>query len=53
MTPLKIEEIKSLLIKAGYEKELNEILFIEDINLNDIDSNIDFDITPIEFEELY
>lgn len=54
MTPQKIEELKTILINAGYEKELNDILFIEDIDLKGLESlDIDFDIEPIEFDELY
>ena len=40
MTIQTKEEIIKLLIVAGYEKELNDIFFIEDIE-------------PIEFDELY
>ena len=40
MTPQTMKDIKLLLTNAGYEKELNDIFFIEDIE-------------PIEFDELY
>ncbi len=60
MKPQTMEEIKALLINAGYEKELNDILFIEDIEpieFEDMELGlIDFDnyeIEPIEFDELY
>lgn len=57
MTPQKIEELKTLLTNAGYEKELNDILFIEDIDLKVLEpidiELIDFDVEPIEFDELY
>jgi hypothetical protein len=55
MKPQTMEEIKALLINAGYEKELNDIFFIEDLNLEELEP-IDFDnyeIEPIEFDELY
>ena len=52
MKPQTIEELKALLINAGYEKELNDIFFIEDIKLIEVEP-IDFDLEPIEFDELY
>lgn len=45
-------EIESLLINAGYEFALNDILIIEDIEPFEVEP-IDFDFEPIEFEELY
>lgn len=63
MTPQIKEEITRLLIAAGYEEQLNDILLIEDLNLDlepfEIDLKpfdlelLDFDFEPIEFEELY
>jgi hypothetical protein len=55
MTIQTKEEIIKLLIVAGYEKELSDILFIEDIEPIEFEL-IDFDnyeIEPIEFDELY
>lgn len=52
MTLQTKEEITKLLIVAGYEKELNDIFFIEDIKLIEVEP-IDFDLEPIEFDELY
>lgn len=40
MTSQKIKEIKKILIKAGYEKEIKDIFFMEDF---------DFNIEPIDF----
>lgn len=56
-----IEHIKNILIYSGYEDELKDILFIEDLNFDDMnfDINLDdledfnLDLEPIEFEELY
>lgn len=49
-----INEIKQILIDSGYEKELNDILFIEDIELLDLDFEpLDLDFEPLEFDELY
>lgn len=64
MTKEVKEEIENYLIAGGYVEQLNDILIIEDINLDDIESiNEDDlllleleelqDIEPIEFEELY
>ena len=54
MKPQTIEELKALLINAGYEKELNDIFFIEDLNLELEPIEFDnFEIEPIEFDELY
>ena len=63
MTPQTKEELKTLLINAGYEKELDDILFIEDIEPLEIGPldlefddellDLDFNIEPIEFDELY
>lgn len=50
-----INEIKQILINAGYEKELNDILFIEDFEPLEFEL-IEFDnyeIEPLEFDELY
>lgn len=52
MTPQTKEEIIKLLIVAGYEKELNDILFIEDMEPLEFEP-IDFNFEPIEFDELY
>lgn len=52
MTSQTMENIKVLLINAGYEKELNDILFIEDIKPLELEL-INFDYEPIEFDELY
>lgn len=52
MTIQTKEEIIKLLIVAGYEKVLNDIYFIEDIETLEFEP-IDFDIEPIEFDELY
>jgi hypothetical protein len=52
MTSQTMENIKVLLINAGYEKELNDILFIEDIEPLELEL-INFDYEPIEFDELY
>ncbi|WP_122894129.1 hypothetical protein [Arcobacter peruensis] len=61
MTKETIEHIKKILIYSGYEDELKDILFIEDLedfevegleDLHDLDLE-DFEIEPIEFEELY
>ena len=52
MTLQTKEEITKLLIVAGYEKELNDIFFIEDIKPIEVEP-IDFDLEPIEFDELY
>ena len=58
-----INEMKQILINAGYEKELNDILFIEDIEPLDLDFEpldlgfdfepLDLDFEPLEFDELY
>ena len=49
-----INEMKQILINAGYEKELNDILFIEDIEPLDLDFEpLDLDFEPLEFAELY
>ena len=65
MKPQTIEELKALLINAGYGRELNDIFFIEDIEpiefeLIEFDNYEiepfnydDFKIEPIEFDELY
>ena len=61
MKPQTIEELKALLINAGYGRELNDIFFIEDIEPIDFEgfdySNLgldsDFDFEPIDFDELY
>lgn len=55
MKPQTIEELKALLINAGYEKELSDILFIEDLSLEELEAIEfeDFEIEPIEFDELY
>lgn len=56
MKPQIIEELKALLINAGYEKELSDILFIEDIEpLEELEAIEfeDIEIEPIEFDELY
>ena len=61
MCIITINEIKEILVKAGYEKELNDILFIEDIELLDLDFEpldldfepLDLDFEPLEFDELY
>lgn len=45
-------KISLRIIIAGYEKELNDIFFIEDIKLIEVEP-IDFDLEPIEFDELY
>jgi len=47
-----IKDIKSLLINAGYEKDLDDIFFIEDMEPLELET-IEFDIEPIEMEELY
>ena len=52
MTPQTMEDIKLLLTNAGYEKELNDILFIEDMEPLELEP-INFDYEPIEFDELY
>ena len=52
MTPQTKEEIIKLLIVAGYEKELNDIFFIEDMEPLELEP-INFDYEPIEFDELY
>ena len=52
MTPQTMEDIKLLLTNAGYEKELNDILFIDDLEPLEVEP-IDFDLEPIEFDELY
>lgn len=55
MCIITINEIKEILVKAGYEKELNDILFIEDLEPLELEL-IEFDnyeIKPIEFDELY
>jgi hypothetical protein len=52
MTTQTKEQITKLLIVAGYEKELNDIFFIEDMEPLELDP-IEFDIEPIEMEELY
>ena len=52
MTSQTMENIKVLLTNAGYEKVLNDIYFIEDIEPLEFEP-IDFDIEPIEYEELY
>lgn len=54
-----INEIKQILLYAGYEKELNDILFIEDfepIEFEPLDLDfepLDLDFEPLEFDELY
>ena len=55
-----INEMKQILINAGYEKELNDILFIEDfepLELEPIEFELiefdNYEIEPIEFDELY
>lgn len=59
-----INEIKEILVKSGYEKELNDILFIEDIEPLDLEpiefepldldfEPLDLDFEPLEFDELY
>lgn len=49
-----INEIKQILLYAGYEKELNDILFIEDFEPLEFDFEpLDLDFEPIEFDELY
>lgn len=56
MTEQKKEEITKLLIVAGYEEQLNDIFFIEDLEPLEVESiNYDevLDIKPIEMEELY
>ena len=63
MCIITIHEIKEILVKAGYEKELNDILFIEDIEPLDLDFEpldlgfdfepLDLDFEPLEFDELY
>ena len=52
MTLQTKEEITKLLIVAGYEKELNDIFFIEDIKLIEVEP-IAFHLGPIECGELY
>jgi len=52
MTTQTIKDIKSLLINAGYEKDLDDIFFIEDMEPLELEP-IEFDIEPIEMEELY
>ena len=52
MTLQTKEEITKLLIVAGYEKSLNDILFIDDLEPLEVEP-IDFDLKPIEFDELY
>ena len=56
MTSQTIEELKTLLINAGYKKELNDILFIEDIEpldfeLIDLD-NLGLDLDSFNFDDL-
>ena len=46
----KIEEIKQLLISLGYEKELKDIFFIEDINFDDI--NFDDILEEVQDEKI-
>jgi len=64
MTKEQKEEIENYLIAGGYAEQLNDVLIVEDINLDDLESiNEDDlllsdleelqDIEPIEFEELY
>ena len=63
MCIITINEIKEILVKAGYEKELNDILFIEDFEPLDLGLDfepldldfepLDFDFEPLEFDELY
>ena len=58
-----INEIKQVLIDSGIEKELNDILFIEDIEPLDLGFDfepldldfepLDLDFEPLEFDELY
>ena len=55
-----INEMKQVLVNAGYEKELNDILFIEDfepLELEPIEFELiefdNYEIEPIEFDELY
>ena len=50
MTPQTIEELKTILINAGYEEQLKDIFFIEDIEPIEFDN---YEIEPIEFDELY
>lgn len=52
MTKEQKEEIERLIVAAGYEEQLKDILLIEDLEPLEIESN-DYDITPIETEELY
>lgn len=56
MCIITINEIKEILVKAGYEKELNDILFIEDFEPLDLGFDfepLDLDFEPLEFDELY
>ena len=56
MCIITINEIKQVLIDAGYEKELNDILFIEDFEPLDLGFDfepLDLDFEPLEFDELY
>lgn len=54
MTKKVIDEIKDLLKAHGYEKESNEIIFIESIDFDEIQMNINFDEINLDmgFEDI-
>lgn len=46
-----IQKIKELLINEGYEKEINDILFIEDLDFSELE-DINFSFEDLELEEI-
>lgn len=52
MTAQTKEQITKLLIVEGYEKDLNDIFFIEDMEFLE-DELIEFNVEPIEIEEFH